>query len=327
MSAVDTIGLLLECVALVLVLASGTAAAALFVTTVARARSAALRADIAFLAAIAPAAVALGAVATALTAGDHCTAHAHHPHLCVVHFAGLRPSIAVLGAIALAAFGFRAGAFVARQTRLARSVVRLEALGARTGGASFPLMRLPGAPRVCHAVGTWRPRVLVSAALVDRLSPRSWAAVLAHEEMHLRRRDPLALILVEAALLVVPPPLSGALARAFGDAAEGACDEGAARVVGDGIAVAEGLIDAARIVGPATGAWGASAVASGALEGRIRALLDGAFVDCPGAVVAAPWPARGFMAAAAGLALLAAAVVLAKDGVHHALETLLFYVG
>lgn len=323
------LGVLLESAALAVVIAGGTAAIALAVTSFFAARSPATRADVAFVAALAPAIIVLVGLATALSpsiltalgdsSADHCPAHVHHPHLCVLHFSGLRPPAALLGAIAVAAFTVRAGAFAVRRRRLAQGIAGLEALGAPAPGGAFPLVRLPGDARICHAVGVRRRRVLVSGALADRLSTGAWAALVAHEEEHLRRRDPVALVLVETALLVVPPPLSGALARVFREAAERACDHGAARVVGDGVAVAEGLIEAARILGPRAALPGVAAAAEGALETRVRDLIDLA------APVQAPRPAFGFAAALGALALFVAVGALQRDAVHHALETLLFY--
>lgn len=53
-------------------------------------------------------------------------------------------------------------------------------------------------PMAC-CYGFLRPRVAVTAGLVDRLDDVELAAVLGHERHHLRRRDPLCLLLLDAA--------------------------------------------------------------------------------------------------------------------------------
>ena len=47
-------------------------------------------------------------------------------------------------------------------------------------------------------MGLLQPRVMVTAGLIDRLDDTELAAVLAHERHHLRRRDPLRLLLLNA---------------------------------------------------------------------------------------------------------------------------------
>lgn len=329
MSAFSALGILLECAAIAVVLSAAASMFAFAAVSIGVGRSPSARADIAFVAALVPALVVIIAivagvfptilVAFGVSGADHCTQHVHHPHLCLVHFGGLRPAAAVLGASTLAVFIVRAIALTARHARTSKSIAHLERLGTvadETG--AFPLVELPGMPRVCHAVGAFRRRVLVSQALVERLTAGAWSAVRAHEEEHLRRRDPLAMIIVEAALLFVPPLLSSALGRAFRRAAEAACDAAAAREVGDGVTVAEGLLEAARIVGSTEpGYLGAPAATELSLEERVRDLLEHE-----------PSAARksfGFVAVGLVTVGLCALGFSYDDALHHALETLLFH--
>lgn len=327
----NVLGVVLESAAIAAVLSAGSSLVSLALVALFSGRSPGARADAAFVAAILPAAV----VSVALIAGlapsvlatvgadavDHCPQHLHHPHLCVVHFGGLRPAAAVLGALVLAVFVVRSLGFVARHRRIVSSVDAIERLGEVRGATSggFALVVVPGSARLCHAVGALRRRVLVSSAFLEGMSERAWSAVHAHEVEHLRRRDPLAMIVVEAALLFAPPFLSGALGRAFRRGAEGACDAGAAQVVGDPLAVAESLLEAARVVAaaPCQQESGALAATDISLEDRVRELLDTPTVSTT--------PARGFVLGAA-LAVLLAVLGVAEDAaVHHALETLLFH--
>lgn len=163
--------------------------------------------------------------------------------------------------------------------------------------------------------------MLVSQRLIDALSPPAWQAVRAHEEEHLRRRDPLAMVVVELALLLAPPFFASALGRSFRRAAEAACDAAAARSVGGGrVAVAEGLLEAARVVGDRRlemlGVAVPAAVTS-SLEARVRELLE----DRPSRAR----PSFGFAAVALLAVALGAVGVAYNATLHHALETLLFH--
>lgn len=334
----SVLGLLLESAAVGAVLSAATALVSLVVTSLVSGRSASLRADVAFVAAIAPALVVGVALAATLSSSvlgalgikvaDHCPSHAHHPHLCLEHFGGLRPAAAVIGAAALGFIVVRATLVVARHLRMARTISAMEALGTSTAGprssssSPFPTIELPGAPRVCHAVGITRRRVLVSQRVRHALSARAWDAVYAHEVEHLRRRDPLASLLVELALVLAPPVLAGALGNAFRRSVEGACDAAAAHRLGGGITVAEGLLEAARLIGKSgdtssSDLLSAPAATEHALEERVRSLLD--------LEVCAP---RGPMAFTAGCLFFVALLAGASFGtgtVHHVLETLLVF--
>lgn len=326
----SVLGVVLESAALAAALSTVTALVSLVVLAMSSRTAPTLRADIAFLAALAPALVVVVALSAALSpslltslgfaVSDHCPSHSHHPHLCVLHFEGLRPSAAVLGAATLAFFAVRLMLVAGRHLRMAQTVRNLEALGTSSGATEFPVVEVPGVARLCHAVGIVRRRILVSERVRGGLSERAWDAVRAHEDEHLRRRDPLAVVLVELGLAIVPPVLSGALGATFRRSVETACDAAAAQRLGGGIEVAEGLLEAARLMGsaPANAALTAPAATEDALEERVRELLD----------VRATTSRRSIaFPAAAGLVFgLVLVASFHAPVVHHALETLLFYV-
>jgi hypothetical protein len=324
---VNLLGILLACAAVGAGLAGIAALVCLAAVGLVGGRQPGTRADVAFVAALTPAFVVVVALGAALSPSallalgfdvvDHCPAHVHHPHLCVLHFTGLTPTGAVLGAAAIAIFGVRAALLAGRHLRMATSIARLERMGTRQTDGRFPLVRLPGSARLCHAVGIFEKRVLVSTVVADGLSEEAWRAVRAHEEEHLARRDPLASLLVEVGLLFVPPFLSGALGAAFRRAAEAACDAAAARRLGDGVKIAEGLLQAARLLGATPSVLPAPAAAAAPLEDRVRELLE--------RPLARGRPSFAFAAAAALLFVLLALAVVEAGSIHHALETLLFH--
>jgi Zn-dependent protease with chaperone function len=63
--------------------------------------------------------------------------------------------------------------------------------------SSVVLIRLTTPVAFCF--GFWKPRICLSTALVDMLSPAQIKATLWHEEYHRQRLDPLRILLIEAA--------------------------------------------------------------------------------------------------------------------------------
>ncbi|MGH0037880.1 MAG: M56 family metallopeptidase [Myxococcota bacterium] len=241
---------------------------------------------------------------------DHCLAHPDHPHLCLVHpTAELTATAALLLAAGIGALLLLAG-------HGARQVA-----GARRIGAPFAALcttqLAPGVDRVVSerpfsfTSGLLRPVAYVSSALCEALSPEALAVVVAHERAHVRRRDPLRWIAAATLSLALPPAVRRELIGELELASEQACDEAAARAVGDRLRVAETLLAAERLMAsadaglrPAVAGLGGSAVPA-----RVRSLLD------------APRPRPRNRAGTIALGLLAA-LALAADPIHHGAEHL-----
>jgi beta-lactamase regulating signal transducer with metallopeptidase domain len=284
------------------------------------------RADAIFLMATAPAALCISVVAAAAApslasalglASDHCTIHRHHLHLCIVHSSGLRPLLAALGAFALAIFLFRAGLLLKRLLETKSQLRALERLGTRRIGR-FPVISVPGAPRLCHAVGLRDRRVVVSEDLASTIGAMEFDAALAHEEAHLRRRDPAAFLGLSIASLFAVPVIARYLSVRFQEAAEEACDAEAAAAVADPPLVAAALVKVASLQreAPVSGAR-MSAFGETALERRVRFLLLDA---APGIA-----PARAILVAATATAAAFTVALLQAGHVHHAVETALHF--
>jgi hypothetical protein len=328
------LGFALECAAIAALLGTGASASAMLGAAsfrpLLRKLDPSHRADLAFLAGVLPgivaltgtAAVALPSIASALGfAPDHCLQHGHHLHVCLVHGTPLlRPDLAMLGAAALGIWALRSGSLFAQLVRIHRDASQLERLGTATPGA-FPLIHVPGAPRLCHAIGPLRPRILISASLAEQLDPVDLRCALEHETAHLKRRDPLAHVLLSLSGLFALPVWAGALSRAYRSAAEQACDDAAAHAVADGALVATALVKVAglrRGESRATPALGAFGFGEHPLESRVRRLLsEKAFaVRRARALPLSAWLAVGALAFS----------VLQAAFVHHAVETALHVV-
>jgi len=322
-------GFALECAAIAVLLGFGASALVLVLAAVLRPLlrrvGPSLRGDLAFLAGALPAIVALAGTAAAAAlpiasalgiAPDHCLEHEHHLHVCIVHRA-LHPELALLGALALGSWSIRGGALSRRLLQLRSHARTLEQLGTTTH-AGFPVVRVPGAPQLCHALGSFRRRILLSESLAQALEPGALRCALAHESAHLDRRDPLANLVLSLCGLLGLPFWSSALLRVYRTAAEQACDDAAARVVGDGALVAQALVSVSSLQRAAarhSPAFDGLGFGQHPLETRVRRLLAAVRFDVreARALPAAGWLALGTFA----LALQHAAVV------HHAIETAL----
>lgn len=100
-----------------------------------------------------------------------------------------------------------------RRTRefLARSLAGAR-LAERIAGVDVTI--LPHSDAVfCY--GFRRPRVALGEKLLTRLTPDELAAVLAHEAAHIRRADPLRLLIVEVVAIALGSRLGRQLANAF----------------------------------------------------------------------------------------------------------------
>jgi beta-lactamase regulating signal transducer with metallopeptidase domain len=158
----------------------------------------------------------------------------------------------------------------AGEWRGAKRVQVLSRLGRSQVSDGVEEVWVPGAPRLCHAIGWWRPRVLLSDSLRALVSEGELRAAIAHEHAHHRRRDLLAIVVLRFAGAFQPAALARAAERDFREAAELAADAAAAHHVGDGLLVANALVEISRISIAAPGL----AMGEGSVERRVRALLD-----------------------------------------------------
>jgi hypothetical protein len=155
--------------------------------------------------------------------------------------ADVRPAsvlVLVLGSVGLAAV-VRTVAAVVRQLRASRRFERALRSVGRVPGAFVFEAREPYA----FCVGLLRPRVYVSRAALDLLDDDELEAVLAHEAHHVRRRDPLRLLVARAlgdGLFFLP--LVRRLAERYAALAELAADEAAASGRGGRRALASALL-------------------------------------------------------------------------------------
>lgn len=261
---------------------------------------------------------------------DHCLeAGAHHPPLCWLHGVGGQGSshdIAVLLVLLTCA---AAAIWQAYQWAQAHGRLKLLSMLADTGREA-PLrsqlnewgIEWPGEIQVvaigfpfCFVMGWRHPRLILSTAVLDGLTPAQVSAVVAHERAHLDRRDNAWRVMAHLASLAHLPGLGQRAYRRWAFGAEVACDAMAAARLGSRYAVADALVRFQRLLnergesGKALSPLGVAFLQAGMLDRRVRLLLE----NPPSArSIFRFWPW-----------LLLPVVFWQADAIHQALEVLL----
>ncbi len=96
------------------------------------------------------------------------------------------------------------------------------------------------------AAGLFRPVILLSTGLAERVDKNTLDVVLAHEQAHLQRRDTVLAMCDRIAASFLPDVVSRPLLEDIELARELACDQAAAAAVGSPLLVAKALTQVAR---------------------------------------------------------------------------------
>jgi Zn-dependent protease with chaperone function len=264
----------------------------------------AARARVLLAAAVAPALAGLTCAVALLVDTQLFGCDAHH---CLKRHAVVQLPPLVL-ALAIASLVRVSAALVqaARNVRRSALVCRvLEAPGPQQGPRVLSL-----AEPQAFVAGLLQPQVYVSRGLMEAYDDADLEVVIAHEQAHVRRRDPLRRLLASVALAFHVPGIAGLLKRDIVRAQEMAADADAARAVHDAPRVAEALVRMARlrVRHPALVAW-----LGDHLEARVESLLDG----YPGSDRPGPRALVAAAAVALGLGIVAA------EPIHQIAEALL----
>jgi Zn-dependent protease with chaperone function len=245
---------------------------------------------------------------------DHCLAHGgSHAHLCLVH---CPPDVgnAVCWAVLLVASATLAG----RGAKGTLGLLRARRLGAELLAHASRDPRLaaevvPSEVPFCLSVGVFKPATLLSRGFLGSVDARELEAVLRHEQAHADRRDTLVRLISEVATVFMLPGARARLLAELEISAEQSCDDLAARAIGDRLTMAEIILKVERLLGrapsdllPLAASFGGTAVPL-----RVRALLEPAREDAPGAIPSVV------------LLLSLLVVFAATQPLHHATETVL----
>jgi hypothetical protein len=189
----------------------------------------------------------------------------------------------VLGALAVVVIG-RAAISLARQLRAQRAFREALPVIATATVHGHAVRVVPGRELIAFCAGLRRPAVYMSQGTLDAASDAELRAILAHEEHHRARRDPLRLLLartVADALRPLPP--FAALADREAAVADLAADAASVDAVGGRAPLASALarfgavaperVDRLVRVGPAPTVPGAMLAAAGLTLAAIAALV------------------------------------------------------
>lgn len=189
----------------------------------------------------------------------------------------------------------------------------------RVPGTKLPLFSFATDRPLCFTTGLLRPRIYISDGLLEHLSARERAVVLAHEAAHLRRRDSGMNVLLVGFYTLFPLPGGALLYHAWKGAAERACDAEAARRVGDPCDVAAALVRVARLSDtPAVPGAACFAAAGEDIEGRVHALLA---LPRSGSCRPERYPVLVTLL----IALHMLGVIQAETGIRHFVELLVYH--
>jgi hypothetical protein len=241
-----------------------------------------------------------------------CHCDVSHPgwlHLCPVHPLSATPLLMLL-AIPAALLVFRPVLVALRLHAGLWGPTRGEWTGPELGGIRLLELGVP----LAFTSGLWRPYVAADRHYWSSLDGDSRRIIAAHEDAHVRRRDPLTRAWLAAWTAFQPGLLARALVQDWLEHAEIAADRHAAVQVGDPLLVADVLVRQRRLqtrVGVPAVAWTTTG-----LERRVRSLLSGAV---PGRIPRSDLDLR-LLAVAAGASAL---VVTLSPWLHHNLEHLI----
>lgn len=245
---------------------------------------------------------------------DHCGAHGGHLHLCARHAREI--DLAGLGwttLVAASAWTSIGMCELGADLRKGRGLVRsLRALSDQEqGGVAIVDADVPWSV----TAGLWRPRILVTSALLSSFDERQRGAVLAHERCHVRERHAMVKLIAAVGALTFRSSSRHALLGWVALACERRCDEEAAEAIGDRLDVAATLLATRRALGDrlplgVLGLEGSKA----SFETRIRG-LTGPFASIP--------PSAGRLAIV--VPALASAALLVGHELHHEIETILSF--
>lgn len=244
---------------------------------------------------------------------DHCSMHDGHLHLCLIHpplpAGGMLWSILIifLGAVAL----FFAGVYSLSLVRVHRLHRTLMIASRQCDERDIRIVEW-GGPLAISA-GIYHMRVFISEHLMRALTPQQLDVVLAHERMHVQRKDGLRHLLGHAFSFVHIPWLRRRLLADMDLACEQACDEAAAIKTGDRLHVAATIVSIERMLIQKQPAFMALSISGSCITQRVESLLHSPAIDSPS------W--RGYLRLTGTVLLIA--TFASAEVLHHQTESIL----
>jgi beta-lactamase regulating signal transducer with metallopeptidase domain len=268
--------------------------------------------------AIVPVVLAAATVATLVARSaigtDHCEAHQHHAHLCLVHGAAWLDRVWVVATLAGVCIVVvaRVALLATAVFRGAHSIAQLRTLGSDLGEVCV----VDSERGFCFVADRRRPTIFISTRAWTALSDAERRALVAHESTHVRQGDLRRRMVMELLFVFAAPLVAARVRTRWMTATERLCDARAVEETGEPAAVASAMVSLCRLnMSRPIGTFGLAPAADQLAE-RVRAVLAGGPTGDRAAV--ALW-----RAVVVAVFVLAGLAVLAAEPLHHALETLL----
>jgi len=191
---------------------------------------------------------------------------------------GVAPKVIALGAALLGMVSIGRAASMWMKTWRLRRLWMAGAQSINIPGVRIPAYCVETAFPIVAVVGARRPTLVIARPVLDACSEEELAAILAHEQGHIARRDNLRRALITAAPDVLSwLPAARRLQQDWHEATEEAADDAAGQLGATGrVALAQALLRVARIAhaAPELPPLPASALYRGEnIESRVRRLL------------------------------------------------------
>lgn len=222
-----------------------------------------------FLAPVLISSVAVGFVLIPAALPSVFSSHCHSSSGCAIHIPVSIPDLLTALFALFAAFVVCSSVVLIRLGWIAsrmQNVVR--GLEARIDPQGF--LRVSTETPLALSIGTWRPQVILSTGLLNRVSDDQLALVLAHENCHRTNRDGLRTALN---MVLCPLTLRAAPGRDMARALELRADGAARQVAGSGAVVAETLLLLHRVL-PQVRSFAILGFGGVELRDRVVALLS-----------------------------------------------------
>ena len=247
---------------------------------------------------------------------DHYSGELHsHPHLCSAHPIVGWPSIPLVALALLVAARVVQTVLTSGHAAMLSWTTAGSMKQASHADIQRGLRIIPSDEPQAFVLGLLRPTIFATRGLVSGAARKHLPAVLAHEQAHLQRYDPLRRFCANLGNSLHIPSVARILDSAHERALEMAADEQAAERVGSRADVATALVALAkaRTQVPRAAFSVLGSATHSDLETRVVKLMEGGTYR--------DWPKRStlFLAATA----IAVAVAIGADTVHHKVEFLL----
>jgi Zn-dependent protease with chaperone function len=252
-----------------------------------------------------------------LAGTDHCLAHPHHLHLCLLHGAAwmTRPWAVALIAVVLCFVTLRFLQILWAHVDAQRAAWRFRRMGEPLPEADRCVL-IPLSDTMVFTAGAVSPTVVISEGAWNGLGPAERRAVIAHELEHVANGDLWRRAVLAFFACFAAPGFAASALRLWDRSAERICDRRAVDVVGQSTVVASAIVALAR--GMSRGRAPACAVFAAAcsITERVHSLLDAEPDGGHGAARLLRWS----LVVGVGIAVASAAY---SEQLHHLLETIL----